>query len=71
MILVGGTEAEDGCVPGYPVTHLQKGPSTLPSAIPALRLQSELAAGDGPATVTLSPFAIPPLRSDSSPAANP
>lgn len=43
-------------MPGYPVTHLQKGLNTLPSAIPALGLQSELAAGDGPATALSLPL---------------
>lgn len=43
-------------MPGYPVTHLQKGPNTLPSAIPALCLQSELAARDGPATALSLPL---------------
>lgn len=60
-----------GCVPRYPVTHLQKALTTLPSATPALRLQTELAAGDGPGTVTFPPFSTPPIRSDSVPISNP
>lgn len=56
-----------GCVPRYPVTHLQKALTTLSSATPALCLQTELAAGDGPGTFTFTPFLTPPIKNDSVP----
>lgn len=54
---------EVGHVPGCPMNHLQQEEIiTLPSAVPALSLQIELAAGNGPGALSLLPLSCPAHR---------
>lgn len=54
---------EVGCMPRCPMNHLQqKGLITLPSAVPDLSLQIELAAGNGPRDLSLLPASCPALQ---------
>lgn len=52
-------------MPGCPMNHLQQEEIiTRPSAVPALSLQIELAAGNQRGTSAFSPFPAPPTGSE-------